>query len=98
MSDLDPDRTLHDAPCLACGARLTVPLSRTRLERRPWRFVWWCEACGDLAQFPAPPDLIGPMRRLDRAGGAAISVREVRRFEGASAAEWEDAVREELLP
>jgi len=50
-----------------------------------------------LAQFPAPPDLIGPMRRLDRAGGAAISVREARRFEGASAAEFEDALRQELM-
>ena len=98
MSDLDPERTLHDAPCLSCGARLTVPLARTRLEKRPWRLVWRCEACDRDAEFPAPPDLIGPMRRLERVGGVAISVREARAFAQLSHDEFDQAVREELLP
>ena len=98
MSDLDPDRTLHDAPCLACGARTPIPIARTRLERRPWRLVWTCPTCDEVTAFPAPEDLVVPMQRLDRAGGAAISVREARRFEGATAAEWDDALRTELLP
>ena len=75
-----------------------MPLSRTRLERRPWRLVWVCESCGDEAHVPAPPDLIGPMRELDRAGGAAISVREARAFAAMSADEFETALRDELLP
>lgn len=98
MSDLDPERTLHDAPCLSCGARLTVPLSKTRLEKRPWRLVWQCEGCDGTAEFPAPPDLIGPMRRLERVGGIAISVREARAFAQASDEEFDEAVRTELLP
>lgn len=98
MSALDPERTLHDAPCLGCRTRTPVPFSRTRLERRPWRLVWVCESCGDEAAFPAPPDLIGPMRELERAGGVGISVREARAFAAASADEFDQAVRDELLP
>ena len=98
VSALDPDRTFHDAPCLGCRSREPVPLTKTRLERRPWRLVWTCESCGDEAQFPAPPDLIPQMRGLERVGGAAISVREARRFATATADEFESAVRDELLP
>ena len=98
MSALDPDRTFHDAPCLLCRSREPVPLSKTRLERRPWRLVWTCMSCGDEAHFPAPPDLIPEMRALERAGGVAISVREARAFSAMSAAEFETALRDELLP
>ena len=98
VSALDPEKTLHDAPCLGCRARTPVPLSKTRLERRPWRLVWRCESCGDEAHFPAPPDLIGPMRELEKAGGVGISVREARAFAAASADEFDQAVRDELLP
>ena len=98
MSALDPDRTFHDAPCLGCRSREPVPLAKTRLERRPWRLVWTCVSCGDEAHFPAPPDLVRRMRQLERAGGAAISVREARQFAAATADEFETALRTELLP
>lgn len=98
VSTLDPDRTFHDAPCLLCRSREPVPLSKTRLERRPWRLVWTCVSCGDQATFPAPPDLIPEMRKLERPGGVAISLREARQFAAATAAEFDDALRDELLP
>jgi hypothetical protein len=97
VSDLEPDQVLHDAPCLNCGARLPVLLSRTRLEKRPWRLVWACLACERTAEFPAPPDLIRPMLDLQRAGGVAISAREAKAFAAVSADEFERAVRDELL-
>jgi hypothetical protein len=98
VSSHDPEQVLHDAPCLECGARIPVQLSRTRLEKRPWRLAWTCIACERLTTFPAPDDLIPAMLELQRAGGVAISEREVREFVGAGSDEFEAALREELLP
>jgi hypothetical protein len=78
--------------------RLPVQLSKTRLEQRPWRLGWTCVACGKRTAFPAPSDLIPAMLEWERAGGVAVSSREVKQFREASADEFETAVREELLP
>lgn len=75
-----------------------MQLSRTRLEKRPWRLGWECQACGKQTTFPAPDDLVPAMLELERAGGVALSSREVREFARVSVEEFEAAVREELLP
>jgi hypothetical protein len=66
------------------------------LEQRPWRLGWRCLACGRDTLFPAPPDLIGPMLDMQRAGGVAVSKREVQDFVRMSDEELDRRLRDEL--
>jgi transcription elongation factor Elf1 len=97
LPELDPDRTMHQSTCRACGVEDLVALRATRLERKPWRLVWKCESCGDMSAVRLAAVLVGPMIELDRAGGMALSIREVKDFEAADQDEFEAAVSDELL-
>lgn len=74
-----------------------MPLSRTRLERRPWRLVWWCHVCGKQSRSSCPPELVPQFLEWDRVGGLAVSMREVAEMVGVSLDEVERAIADELL-
>ena len=97
MPELDPDRTMHQSVCRACGVEDLVALRATRLERKPWRLVWRCMSCDGMSAVRLAAVLVGPMIELDRAGGMALSVREVKDFEAADQDEFDAAVEDELL-
>jgi len=97
LPELDPDKTLHHSVCHWCRTRLYVPLRRCRLEERPWRLTWTCEVCGNPARVLVADDALGMLLAQDRAGGMAISKREVADFASVSVDELADAAAEELL-
>ena len=97
MPELDPDRTLHESPCSRCRVVLPVPLGVSRLESRPWRLTWRCEACGRQSRVKVHEGLLPMMLMLDRVGGMPVSRREVDRFAALDEVELDRAVREELL-
>jgi hypothetical protein len=74
-----------------------VLLAETRLEAHPWRLVWRCQVCGNVARVRVTDEALPVLLALDRAGGMPLSTREVERFVGASQGEWEAALREEVL-
>lgn len=67
----------HEATCRHCGVLVSVPMSRTRLERGPWRIVWRCHVCGRLSRTLCPTELVGLFAGWDRVGGMCLSMREV---------------------
>jgi hypothetical protein len=96
LADADPSRIAHDGKCEHCGVQTVVPMSRTRLERRPWRIVWWCDVCGRQSRAKVAPELVPVLVSWDRAGGMGLSMREVADFVSADADEFARAVEEEL--
>jgi hypothetical protein len=94
---LDPDRTLHEAYCGSCDTKPYVPLRTSRLEARPWRLTWRCPVCGAQAVAKVADEVLPSLLALDRAGGMAVSKREVERFAAADAADFEASVLTELL-
>jgi hypothetical protein len=77
LAESDPERVAHDSPCGSCGVQTPVPMTRTRLERRPWRLVWRCPVCNQQGRFACPPELVDVFAKWDRAGGTSLSMREV---------------------
>ena len=71
-------------------------MQRTRLERRPWRLVWWCAVCGRQSRALVPPELVPVFVSWDKAGGMSLSMRELADFVSADADEFARAVEEEL--
>ena len=98
LADADPDRIAHNGVCTRCGTDAPVPMTRTRLERRPWRLVWRCAVCGAQQKVACPPELIALFSEWDRAGGTSLSMREVADMVQVDLAEFERAVRDEILP
>ena len=96
-ADADPSRVAHNGVCEHCGVEGVVPLARTRLERRPWRLVWWCSVCGKQARVMCPPELVPQFLEWDRAGGLALSMREVAEMVQVSLEDIERAIEDELL-
>jgi hypothetical protein len=76
LPELDPVRTMHDSTCGTCKVKASIPLSRSRLEVRPWRLMWLCEVCGHLGRVLVPRELVPDLLRLERAGGLVVSQRE----------------------
>lgn len=74
-----------------------MPFRVTRVERRPWRLVWWCEVCGRQARALVPPELVPVFVEWDRAFGTSLSLREVAEFVDVDLDELGRAVEEELL-
>ena len=72
-------------------------MTRTRLERRPWRLVWRCQVCGSQQRVPCPPEAIAVFVEWDRAGGTSLSMREVADMVYADLDEFERALRDEVL-
>ena len=97
LADVDPSRVQHDGPCEHCGVRATVPLTRTRLERRPWRIVWWCAVCGQQARAHCPQELVPVFAAWDKAGGMGMSMREVADMVSVDLDVLNAAVEDELL-
>ena len=97
LADVDPSRVQHDGPCDHCGVRSSVPMARTRLERRPWRIVWWCEVCGQQARAYCPEELVPVFAAWDKAGGTGLSMREVAEMVAVDLDELNAAVEDELL-
>jgi hypothetical protein len=72
-------------------------LAVTRLESRPWRLTWECEVCGNEAWVKVSAEALPVLLMMDRAGGMPLSRREAEQFARAKPAQFEVAVREELL-
>jgi hypothetical protein len=73
-----------------------VPMQRTRLERRPWRIVWWCAVCGRQSRAMVAPELVPVLVAWDRAGGMSLSMREVAEMVQVDLDELNRAVEDEL--
>jgi hypothetical protein len=50
------------------------------MEQMPWRLEWKCEACSQQVSVRLDKRLLPMVSRLDRPGGTAVSVRELRAF------------------
>ena len=98
LANADPERIAHNGVCRSCGSDVPVPMTRTRLERRPWRLVWRCEVCGSQQKVACPPEALGAFIAWDRAGGTSLSMREVADMAQTDLAEFERAMQEEILP
>ena len=98
LADADPERIAHNGVCRNCGCDIPVSMTRTRLERRPWRLVWWCQVCGSQQKVPCPPEAIDTFVGWDRAGGTSLSMREVAEMVQTDLGEFERALRDEILP
>ena len=96
LASCDPERIAHNGKCEHCHAETIVPMTRTRLERRPWRLVWWCSVCGRQSRALCPPELVDTFVAWDKAGGMSLSMREVAEFVGVDLDELHRAVEDEL--
>ena len=96
LADLHPSKIQHDGRCQNCGVQTAVPLQRTRLERRPWRIVWWCAVCGQQAKAHCPDELVPMFVQWDQAGGMSMSMREVAEMVRVDLDEFNRAIAEEL--
>ncbi|HEY7821275.1 MAG TPA: hypothetical protein VIG24_00480 [Acidimicrobiia bacterium] len=74
-----------------------MPMQRTRVERRPWRLVWWCAVCGRQSRALVPAELVPTMIGWDRAYGTSLSLREIAEFVDVDLDELGRAVEDELL-
>ena len=97
LADADPNRIGHDSACEHCETEAIVPMSETRLERRPWRLVWRCRVCGQQSRVRCPPQLISTVMAWDRAYGTVLSLREVVEFVKTDLDGLAQAVEDELL-
>ena len=96
LADLHPSKIQHDGKCQNCGVQTAVPLQRTRLERRPWRIVWWCAVCGQQAKAHCPDELVPMFAQWDQAGGMSLSMREVADMVHVDLDEFNRAIADEL--
>lgn len=98
LADADPERIAHNNVCRNCGCAIPVSMTRTRLERRPWRLVWRCELCGSQQKVPCPPEVIETFIEWDRAGGTSLSMREVAEMVQVDLDALNRAIEDEILP
>ncbi|HEY7823989.1 MAG TPA: hypothetical protein VIG24_14205 [Acidimicrobiia bacterium] len=96
LDDADPARVAHESKCEACGVVMPVLMSQSRLERRPWRLVWWCRVCGRQSRALCPPELVPTLMEWDRAFGTSLSLREVAEWVSVDLDGLAQAVEDEL--
>lgn len=94
---LDPDRTMHEGFCRSCRSKPYVPLRSSRLEADPWRLTWRCPVCGAQAAVKVADEVLPSLLAQDRAGGMAVSRREVEMFASVDDDDFEASVLSELL-
>jgi hypothetical protein len=97
LVDADPARVAHNGVCENCGVESVVPMRVTRLERRPWRLVWFCEVCGRQSRVACPPELVPLLASWDREGGTRLSMREVADMVSVDLDALNAAIEDELL-
>jgi transcription elongation factor Elf1 len=97
VANADPERISHNGKCEWCGVEAVVPMVRTRIERRPWRLVWWCDVCGRQSRARVPVELVDVFVSWDRAGGTTLSMREVVEMVQVDLDELNAAIEDELL-
>jgi len=96
LDDADPARVAHESKCEACGVVMPVLMVHSRLERRPWRLVWWCRVCGRQSRALCPPELVPTLMEWDRAYGTTLSLREVAEWVSVDLDGLAQAVEDEL--
>jgi len=96
LVDADPAMVAHDSRCENCGVQVPVPVRVSRLERRPWRLVWWCRVCGRQSRALVRPEMVPMLVGWDRVGGTSLSLREVAEMVDVDLDELNQAVEDEL--
>ena len=97
VANTDPSRVLHNGRCEHCKVEVAVPMVRTRIERRPWRLVWWCGVCGRQSRAKVADELVDLFVSWDREGGTTLSMREVADMVQVDLDELNEAIADELL-
>jgi RNase P subunit RPR2 len=97
LADADPSRIAHTSKCENCRVEALIPMSSTRLERRPWRLVWICQVCGRQSRALCHAEVVPVLESWDRAGGTSLSMREVADMVQVDLDELNAAIVEELL-
>jgi hypothetical protein len=97
LADSDPSLIAHDSKCERCGVQMPVPMRLSRVERRPWRLVWWCRVCGRQSRALIPDEIVGTLTGWDRAFGTSLSLREVADMARVDLDELNAAIEDELL-
>ena len=97
LDSADAGDVAHLSRCEHCKAEAPVPMRRTRLERRPWRIVWWCAVCGRQSRALVRPEMVPMLVGWDRVGGTSLSLREVAEMADVDLDELNQAVEDELL-
>ena len=95
--DADPERVAHQSPCRNCGVEVAVPMRDSRLERHPWRLVWWCRVCGKQSKALVHPELLLTLLSWDKVYGTSLSMREVAEMVAVDLDELNRAIEDELL-
>jgi hypothetical protein len=72
-------------------------MGRTRLERHPWRLVWWCEVCGRQSRARCPVEMVPLFVSWDRVGGTTLSMSEVADMVAVDLDMLNEAIADELL-
>ena len=96
LAEADPSHIAHDSTCEHCHVQVPVLMGVTRLERRPWRLVWWCRVCGRQSRALCPPELVPTLMEWDRAYGTSLSLREVAEWVSVDLDGLAQAVEDEL--
>jgi len=97
LPELDPDRVAHDSVCRWCKTKRPIMLRDSRLETSPWRLTWTCQECGRVARVRVTDEILPKLLELDRVGGMMVSKREAEEFRLMPDAEFEAALRKEIL-
>lgn len=98
MTEPEEGDSYHRSACNRCGVDSLVTFSRTRIEHRPWRLVWACEACEATAVRALPRQLAPALvMMMEYPGGSQVSQREVRVAERMDLEIFDDLLRIELF-
>ena len=74
-----------------------MPMVECRLERGPWRLVWWCDYCDRLSLTLVAKDVVPMLLDMEVAGGLLLSSRELELWAQADEDDLSEAFEAELL-